>query len=86
VETGGAGLEEAKKNNFDAILMDIRLPDINGLEVVKRIRKFNSKVFIIAQTAYAMPDDQELALAAGCNEFLTKPVNAEKLLKQLSKL
>ncbi|MFW6369803.1 MAG: ATP-binding protein [Bacteroidota bacterium] len=86
VELGQDGLELARNNHFKAILMDVRLPDSNGLEIVRQIRQFNSEVYIMAQTAYAMPDDRQKAFDAGCNEFLSKPVNAQVLLQKLGGL
>ncbi len=72
--TGSEALLIIKNKKPDIILMDIRLPDSNGLEVVRQIRKFDTNVYIIAQTAYAMADDERLAFEAGCNDFITKPI------------
>ncbi len=63
------------------ILMDIRMPGIDGLEVTRQIRKFNKSVPIIAQTAYALEGDRERVLQAGCNEYLAKPLNHTELNK-----
>jgi len=84
VANGTEALKIAKEFMPDVILMDIRLPDINGLEVVREIRKTDTKVKIIAQTAYAMNADEKLAMEAGCNDFITKPVNSGILIKKLS--
>lgn len=83
-ENGEKALTLYKSELPDFILMDIRLPDISGLEIVKRIRKNDQKVKIIAQTAYAMSGDKENAREAGCNDFITKPVNPELLFEKLS--
>lgn len=64
----------------DLILLDIRLPDTLGYDVAKAIKQLNSRIFIIAQTAYAMPGDREKAIRSGCNEYLPKPVNRNRLL------
>lgn len=63
------------------ILMDIQLPDMNGLELTKRIKSDPSHagILIIAVTAYAMKGDQEKALAAGCDGYQTKPIDTEGL-------
>lgn len=82
-ENGKMCLELAKTNNPDVILMDIRLPDISGLEIVKQIRNTGNMVKIIAQSAYAMNSDHRLALEAGCNDFISKPVKAELLFEKL---
>ncbi|MBA7515351.1 Sensor histidine kinase RcsC [subsurface metagenome] len=71
---------------FDMILMDIQLPDINGYEVTKRIRKINNKIPIIAQTAFAMSEDESKSKDAGCNEYLSKPVRADELLTTIHRV
>lgn|GEM_PF-4707857 len=81
--TGTLELELAEKEKPDVILLDIHLPDISGLEVARQIRKSGSKVKIIGQSAYAMPGDEQAALEAGCNVYLTKPVKANLLLETL---
>jgi CheY-like chemotaxis protein len=69
--------------------MDIRLPDIDGYEATRLIKKYKPDLKIIAQTAYATHDDKEKAIDAGCNDFISKPVKRDILLsmihKQLSK-
>lgn len=69
--------------NIDLILMDIKLPQIDGYEATRQIRAFNSKVPIIAQTAYALQGDNEKSLAAGCNSYVTKPIVKDDLLKKI---
>ncbi|NLH52616.1 MAG: response regulator, partial [Bacteroidales bacterium] len=64
----------------DIILMDIRLPGIDGLEATRRIKKLNPSIPIIAQTAYAMSGDRERALSAGCDDYLSKPFKRHQLL------
>lgn len=78
--TGKEALHRVNEKMPDIILMDIRLPDANGLDVVREIRKLDANVLIIAQTAYASPTDETKALEAGCNSFLSKPVGASDLL------
>jgi CheY-like chemotaxis protein len=65
--------------------MDARMPELNGMEAVKQIREFNREVYIIAQTAYAQDDYKAKAIEAGCNEFIEKPVDKNKLIKLISK-
>ncbi len=84
--TGKEALELFKAFSPEVILLDIRLPDINGLEVARQIRATGSKVWIIGQSAYAMAGDEQAAIDAGCNEYLTKPVKASVLLKRLHTL
>ncbi|MGE4288952.1 MAG: PAS domain S-box protein [Salinivirgaceae bacterium] len=85
-ETGHQAIELLKTNaNFDLVLMDIQLPGINGYEATREIRKFNTKIPIIAQTAYAMYDDVVRALDAGCNDFIAKPIKTKKFLGLVGK-
>jgi len=67
------------------VLMDIRLPELNGYEATKKIREFNKDVIIIAQTSYAFPDDREKAITAGCNDYISKPYNKSDLTELLKK-
>ena len=70
-------------SDVDAILMDIKMPYMNGLDATREIRKLNARVPIIAQTAFAFDEDKETTNAAGCNDFLTKPTTREQLLLSL---
>jgi len=74
-----------KNNNTDLILMDIRLPDIDGFEVTNIIKSINPDVPIIALTAYAMKSDKNSAIDAGCDDFLTKPLQESKFLNTIEK-
>ncbi len=67
------------------ILMDIKLPGMNGLEATREIRKFNKEVVIIAQTAYALSGDEEKTRKAGCNDYITKPISRKALYAMLDK-
>ena len=83
---GAHALDFIRKNpDTDLILMDIQLPDMNGYEVTRQIRTFNTTVPIIAQTAYAMYADVVKALDAGCNDFIAKPIKLKKMLSLLEK-
>ena len=78
---------EILQNNdaFDIVLMDIRLPDGNGLDLTREIRKTNQSTIIIVQSAYAASDDFNQAAEAGCNSILQKPVPRGKLLSEIQK-
>jgi two-component system, cell cycle response regulator DivK len=78
---GEEAFEVAKKERPDLILMDIQLPKMSGLEVTRKLREIPefSRTPIIAITAYAMKGDEEIALDAGCNAYLTKPIRARDL-------
>lgn len=70
---------------INMILMDIKMPGMNGLEATRVIRKSNQKIPIIAQTAYAFPSDKAAFFEAGCNDYLEKPIKKEKLLDVIAK-
>ena len=81
---GRETLELLRQQNFDVILMDIQMPDMDGLEATKRIRageagEANTAIPILAMTAYVMVGDKEKFLAAGMNGYLAKPVAMEQL-------
>ncbi len=86
-QTAGDGkraLELINSTDFDIILMDIRLPDIDGLKLAGKIRQVNKDVHIIAQTAYAMEHDEEKAINAGCDDYISKPIKVDKLLNKIN--
>jgi CheY-like chemotaxis protein len=69
----------------DLIIMDIKLPGMDGYETTRRIRKINRKIPIIANTAYAMEGDRQKSIEAGCNEYISKPTDRKLLLNLISK-
>ena len=71
--------------DIDLVLMDIKMPDMDGYEATRQIRQFSPNVIIIAQTAYALAGDHERALMAGCNSYISKPVKRDQLLELLHK-
>lgn len=70
----------------DLVLMDLKMPIMNGYEAISAIRKISGNVPIIAQTAYAMSGEKQLAVAAGCNYYITKPINHSELFDIVGKL
>jgi CheY-like chemotaxis protein len=83
---GQQAIELAKTHpEVELILMDIKMPNVNGLDATKAIKAFRPQTPIIAQTAYAMQDDEYKALQAGCNEYISKPIDANKLLSLMKK-
>jgi CheY-like chemotaxis protein len=89
VATDGAqGLTMATSEQPDLILMDLTLPDIDGKEATRRIKAHPATkcIPVIALTAHAMAGDKEKALAAGCDDFDTKPVDLPRLLEKIAAL
>jgi two-component system cell cycle response regulator DivK len=85
---GTQGIAMAASEQPDLILMDITLPDINGEEATRRIKAdpATQRIPVIALTANAMSGDREKALAAGCDDFDTKPVEMSRLLGKIEAL
>jgi two-component system cell cycle response regulator DivK len=86
-KTGFQGIFIAENQDIDVILLDINLPDIDGYEVVRRLRASQKtalkRVPIIAVTANAMKGDAKKALEAGCNLYMSKPINIQELLDKV---
>ncbi|MFW5820094.1 MAG: ATP-binding protein [Bacteroidota bacterium] len=78
-------LEKFRQNNVDLVLLDLRLPEIDGYQVLKEIRSTDPDAFVIAQTAYAMLDDIRKFREVGFTDYLTKPVSDEELFGTLNK-
>ena len=85
---GTQGLTMATSEQPDLILMDLTLPDIDGKEATRRIKAnpITKCIPVIALTAHAMASDKEKALAAGCDDFETKPVEMPRLLEKIAAL
>jgi two-component system, cell cycle response regulator DivK len=80
---GEMAVQICQSSPIDLVLMDIKMPRMNGLEATKSIRSFNIHLPVIAQTAYAMVEDSEKCLGAGCTDYLTKPISSKVLLALL---
>ncbi|WP_075591461.1 ATP-binding protein [Labilibacter marinus] len=72
-------------NNIDLVLMDIKMPEMDGYAATKEIKKINSSVPVIAQTAYAMSEEREKSIVAGCDDYIAKPIGYEDLLCTINK-
>jgi len=86
--TGLEGVKQATTIPPDFIILDIQLPDINGLEVLKRIRAHpaGKNIPIIAMTSYAMSGDRERLLAAGCTSYIEKPIDPMLVIQQIEQV
>ncbi|MDD3147243.1 MAG: ATP-binding protein, partial [Candidatus Riflebacteria bacterium] len=83
--SGPEALEILEQNKFDAIFLDCQMPDMDGFEVIKRIRTVEAlkDLPVIAMTAHSMPGDREKCLVSGMNDYLAKPINPDLLLQIL---
>jgi CheY-like chemotaxis protein len=77
-------LELLKKDEPDIILLDMKMPKMSGFEVISKIRQLNKSVPIIAQTAYTMIGDKDKIIKAGCNDYISKPIEENKLIEKMS--
>jgi len=86
--SGKEGFEMALKHRPDFVILDIQLPDIEGTEVLKMIRTsdIGETIPIIAMTAYAMAGDKANLLAAGCDGYIEKPIDPERVISQIRRI
>jgi CheY-like chemotaxis protein len=84
--TGAEGVMLAKRHLPDLVLMDIGLPDFSGLEATRMLKEdpVTQKIPVLALTAFAMKGDEERILAAGCNGYISKPVDTRTLLARVA--
>ena len=75
----------AQQEDIKVVLLDIRLPEISGFDILKELKKIRPEVPVIAQTAFAMSGDEEKCLAAGFDDYLSKPVKKETLIQKLQR-
>jgi PAS domain S-box-containing protein len=81
-ENGEEAVEMAITNNdVDLVLMDMKMPVMDGFIATQKIKSIRPEILIIAQTAFAMTNDREMAIKAGCDAYITKPVNKDQLIK-----
>ncbi len=82
---GQEAVEKVHHRPYHLILMDIKMPVMDGYEATRRMKKYNPSLPVIATTAYATQEEKEKAIAAGCDEYLSKPVKKQTLLALLEK-
>ena len=86
VKNGLEAVNFAKEHpETDLILMDLQMPEMNGYDASREIKKIYPEMIIIAQTAFAMSDDRSKALEAGCDDYLAKPIRSKDLLDTVNK-
>lgn len=86
VDNGYDAISICRDNpDFDLVMMDLKIPKLNGYEATKQIRKFNDKVIIVAQSAYGLSKDREKAIEWGCDDFISKPIQQYRIFAILQK-
>jgi len=88
-KTGAEAVEAYRRQRFDLIFMDVQMPEMDGLETTRKIRKLEQKINkrtpIVAMTAHAMKGDKEKCLQAGMDDYLTKPISNDNLIEKINK-
>lgn len=82
---GKDAIDFFKDNKIDLVLLDIQLPGISGIEILKEIKKINKNIPIIAETAYALTGDKEKYISLGFDDYIAKPILPVQLLEIISK-
>ncbi|MCF8455420.1 MAG: response regulator, partial [Bacteroidales bacterium] len=86
VQNGVDAINSVKDNpEIDLVLMDIRMPGMNGHDATKQIKLLRPELIVVAQTAYALPKDKDEALDAGCDDYLAKPIRKNDLFAIITK-
>lgn len=82
---GKEAIDICRNKNIDLVLMDIQMPEMNGLQATEEIKKFKKNLPVIAQTANAITEEKQKCFEAGCDDFITKPVNITELYSKIDK-
>ncbi|MBL7671278.1 MAG: sigma-54-dependent Fis family transcriptional regulator [Bdellovibrionaceae bacterium] len=85
VENGRAAIEQVKARSWDFVLMDVRMPEINGLQALKEIKEHDPRVFVVIMTAHSNLNDAVIAIKDGAYDYVEKPVKPELLTKIVRK-
>ena len=84
-EDGAQALEIARKEDIDLVFMDIKMPVMNGLDATRAIKSIKPQLPIVAQTAYALDEEKQKCFQAGCDDYISKPIDTIRLFTILKK-
>lgn len=84
-KNGKLAVEFSREKEFDLVLMDIQMPEMNGYDATREIKKINYRLPVIAQTAFAMREERDKCIEAGCDDYIVKPINISELQGKVSK-
>jgi hypothetical protein len=84
-KNGEEAIEMFKNKQVDLVLMDIQLPQMDGITVTKKIKEIKKNIPVIAQTAHAMVEDRSKVIQAGCDDYLSKPINRAELFVKMAR-
>jgi CheY-like chemotaxis protein len=82
---GKSAIEKIKKQRYNLVFMDIKMPEMDGLEATREVRTFNTVVPIIAVSAISFPEERKSSMDAGCNDYITKPYDIQVISKLIEK-
>jgi len=82
---GKVAVDMVNKKGYDLILMDLKMPEMSGYDATRQIKLIFPDIPIIAQTAYATFEDKQMAISAGCDDFIAKPIKKNLLLEMIQK-
>ena len=85
-KNGQEAVDMVERGDFDLVLMDIKMPVMDGLEATRRIKAAHPSLPVVVLTANAFDNDRAMAMEAGCDEFLSKPISSELCLKTIAKI
>lgn len=84
-KNGREAIDLCSQNHVDIVIMDIKMPDVDGNQATRQIKELNPAITVIAQTSYSRKEDREQAFEAGCDSFLAKPVKPDNLFATVEK-
>ena len=85
-DNGKSAVEECGESHFDLVLLDLQMPELNGYDTLKLIKKDNPEIKIVAQTAYALANEKEQIMDSGFDGYIAKPIIKKNLLSLINEM